>query len=197
MVSDVYPRLRRATLNEAHMGNGHMPSVPHMEGQDKGALLMNPKQIGLGICATHKTPILGAINQPGIAGVCFECQEEAKPKTGRTVVVRRETGDTKATTAAPDGKVELEDVTDQHGQSVVGVARQDAIRVEQIAKGRAAGINVFLTLDEMFQPEIIRTLLTKVYDGIDDMPPPATIKEAKRVFGLQEKIEKLIKSMEK
>lgn len=158
---------------------------------------MNPKQIGLGVCAIHKTPILGAINQPGISGVCFECQEEAKPKTGRTVVVKRETGDMKASSTAPDGRVEFEDVTDQQGQSVVGVAQQDAIRREMIAKAKPSGITVVLTLDELFQPDIVRTLLVRIYDGIDDMAPPATIKEAKRVFGLQEKIEKLIKSMEK
>lgn len=131
-----------------------------------------------------------AINQPGIKGVCFACTEDAKPKTGRTVVVKSETGDTKAGVGMPDGKVEY-DVVDERA------VQEKPVRAVTPTLSPAGGITVRLTMDELYSNEIVKVLLTKIYEGLDNMAPPATIKEAKRVFGLQEKIEKLIKSMEK
>lgn len=151
---------------------------------------MNIKQEGLGVCPTHGTAIMQAINQPGVKGVCFACVEDAKPKAGRTVVVKSETGETKAMTSAPEGKVEIE---------VVGAAPVDGVTTSPGKAGAALRTNsiaIYMSVDELEQADMIRTLLQKVNEGIDEMPPPSTIKEAKRIFKLQERIEEVIKSME-
>lgn len=151
---------------------------------------MNIKQEGLGVCQIHGTAIMQAINQPGVKGVCFACVEDAKPKTGRTVVVKSETGETKAMTGAPEGKVEIEVV---NGVPVhVDKPKGEIVSVPRLANH----ISIHVTIEELEQPDVIRTLLQKVNEGIDEMPPPSTIKEAKRIFKLQERIEEVIKSME-
>ena len=59
-----------------------------------------------------------------------------------------------------------------------------------------AGIDLHVTIDELHDANIIKTLLQKIYDGIDNAPPAATLREQKRAIKLQERIETLINGME-
>lgn len=151
---------------------------------------INVQQEGLGVCQIHGTAIMQAINQPGIKGLCFACVEDAKPKTGKTVVVKSETGSVKPERTAPEGKVEIEVVD---ANTVV----EPVAKAVPLPRPTPGGVTIRLTIDELYEPDIIRTLLVKINEGIDNMPPPATIKEAKRIFVLQEQIEKLISKTEK
>lgn len=133
---------------------------------------MNIQQIGLGTCNIHGTPIL---SQVGIQNskVCFACQEDAKQKTGRTVVVSETTPDA-------TGRVTIMDVKDN---------KETTIEVPTV---QATGeIIISLSLLEL-TADPIRALLQAAYDAIDNMPPFKTLKETKQAIALQEEIQELL-----
>lgn len=163
---------------------------------------MNIRQEGMGLCQKCNTPIMQTINQPGVAGICFACMADGQPKTGRTVVVKSEDGDIKLGAGPINGKVELEEVTHTvaAGSKTPMVTRKPALVVpdaETHALVQATqGVTLHVTIDELHDANIIKTILQKIYDGIDNAPPAPTLKEQKRAIKLQERLEVLIKGME-
>src|SRR6185295_19772015 len=148
---------------------------------------MNIRQEGMGLCTKCNTPIMQTIGQPGIAGICFACMADGQPKTGRTVVVKSEEGDTKLGAGPINGKVELEEVehTVAAGNKTPMVAKKP-VPVETPAPAVSTGtIVLVVTVDELHEADIIKTLLQKIYDGIDNAPPAPTLKEQKRAIKLQ------------
>lgn len=165
---------------------------------------MNVQQEGLGLCQKCGTPIMQAINQPGIKGVCFGCKADGEEKHGRTVVVTGETGE------GLSGRVTLEEVEHQLTPSSPIVKDPDKVRAEIAARAAAKGaapmpvaqpalplpsgeIVIRLTVDDLMTSGIVTTLLQCTYDAIDAMPPFPTLKETKRAIKLQEDIEALLK----
>lgn len=169
---------------------------------------MNVQQEGLGLCTRCGSPIMQAIGQPGIKGVCLGCRASAEPKTGRTVVVTSETGE-----GTELGRVTLQEVEHQPGAVSPLPKDPEAIRKSIMDKANAKGIggfeqlavtvdvegtiNIKLTVDELMENGIVLVLLQSLYDAIDSMPPGKTIKETKRMIKLQEDVELLLKQKEK
>jgi len=171
---------------------------------------MNVQSEGLGSCQHCGSPIMQAIGQPGIKGVCLGCQVAAQPKTGRTVVVRSESGEGTAL-----GKVTLEEV--EHTPGSVSALPKDpaAVRKAIIDKANNKGVSVPIegpssiiimnddrikiefTVQDLTHGGIVNTLLQLTYEAIDNMPPFKTLKETKKAIKLQEDIEKLLKQKEK
>lgn len=161
---------------------------------------MNVQQEGLGCCTKCGTPIMQAINQPGVKGVCFGCQADGEVKHGRSVVVTSETGE------GLSGKVELQEVEHIVTPSSK-LVNADAVRKAIAAKAEGKGVSmpvqesvmnsgdivIRLTVDELTKHGIVTTLLQSAYDAIDSMPPFATLRETKRAIKLQEDIERLLK----
>lgn len=172
---------------------------------------MNVKSMGLGDCQKCGSPIMGAINQPGIAGVCFACQQDALPKTGQSIVITEETGDLNASKpgAVPGGKVKAVFVQHTVGESSPVVKNPEAVRKQIAEKAVAKGaismedpqsdtftVHLSVAVDELCEGNILLILLKKAYDGLDDLPS-GTIKTAKRIIRVQEKIEATIASLSK
>ena len=163
---------------------------------------MNVQQEGLGLCQKCGTPIMQAINQPGVKGMCFGCSEDGKPKTGHTTRVASETG------AGLAGRVELEEL--EHSVGVASHVVHDVDAVRKAIADKAKGIGVTKTLqpapsssseliitvsiEELLSHGITTTLLQLAYDAIDNMPPCPTLKETKKAIRLQEDIERLLKA---
>jgi hypothetical protein len=174
--------------------------------------LMNIRQEGLGTCQKCGTPIMQAINQPGIAGLCFGCSADAEPKTGRTVVVtetQQEKAQSGHQTLAPTlSKIEIVDHT--VGKASALPKDPDAIR-KAIAE-KAGGnlpmvaiqetaipldpndLTVQVSIAELEQGDCLVVLLQRLYDALDNSSF-TTIKEAKRVMSIQEAINKKIKKI--
>ena len=112
----------------------------------------------------------------GGKGICFACAEDAKPKTGTTVVV---------TEASPDakGKVTIRNVNTN--ETLEGTPAL----IEHPNEGE---IVIRLTIDQLGQDGIINTLLQSAYDAIDNMPPFKTLKETKQAIWIQENIQTLM-----
>lgn len=164
---------------------------------------MNVREEGLGICGKCGTPIMQAIGQPGVKGVCFGCKGDGEEKTGRTVRVVSETGEGLL------GKVVTEELDHVVGEASRVVANPEAVREALKQKAEAKGvapvqaqvrvadrpalITVQFSIDELAQSGIVPTLLQLAYDAIDNMPPFPTMKETKRAIKLQEDIEAILK----
>lgn len=168
---------------------------------------MNIQQEGLGICSRCGTPIMQAINQPGVKGVCFGCQADGQAKTGRTVIVTNEIG------AGALGRVETQEVEHQVNPASPLVKDVAAVRAAIAAKAEAKGVapmptpvalepepqgtvTVKVTIDELHKGDVLVTLLHAIYDGIDNMPPFKTLKETKKAIAVQEAIEAQLAKIE-
>ena len=163
---------------------------------------MNIRQEGMGLCKKCNTPIMQTINQPGVAGICFACMADGQPKTGRTVVVTKEDGDVKLGAGPLAGKVELLEVDHtvaEGSKTPMVVVKKPAGEVVQYVapQNLPQGITLHVTIDELHETDILKTILQKIYDGIDNAPPAPTLREQKRAIKLQERLEVLIKNMEK
>lgn len=172
---------------------------------------MNIQQEGLGNCATCGSPIMKAIGQPGIKGVCLGCQAAAQPKTGKTVVVTGETGEGSAL-----GRVQTQEVEHNPGVASALPKDPDAVRKAIQDKANAKGItpmptvtavplpppendgkvHLALSIEEL-EEGVVPALLHATYDAIDNMPPFKTLKETKKAIKVQETIEHLLKQKEK
>lgn len=168
---------------------------------------MNVQQEGLGCCTKCGTPIMQAINQPGVKGVCFGCKADGEVKTGRTVVVTKEIGE------GLQGRVEFEEVEHQLTPSSRVVNNPDQVRADIAAKAALKGatpmpvaipvqdeptgeIVIRLTVDDLTSNGVVTTLLQSAYDAIDSMPPFKTLRETKKAIKLQEDIEAILKQQE-
>lgn len=162
---------------------------------------MNVQQEGLGLCQKCGTPIMQAINQPGVKGMCFGCSEDGKPKTGHTTRVASETGTGLA------GRVELEELEHSVGAASHIVHDVDAVRkaIAEKAKGVVmptavvepppnGELTITVSIEELLVHGITTTLLQLTYDAIDNMPPCATLRETKKAIRLQEDIDRLLKA---
>ena len=136
---------------------------------------MNIMQEGLGVCSKHGTPILGQVGVKG-SKICFACQEEAIPKTGKTVIVKEENQD-------GTGKVTIMDVAKQT-ETTLAVPSAPA----EIIKGE---IVIRLAVGAL-SDDPVKVLLQSAYEAIDNMPPFATLKETKQAIKLQEDIQALL-----
>ena len=161
---------------------------------------MNIRQEGMGLCQKCNTPIMQTINQPGVAGICFACMADGQPKTGKTVVVKSEAGDTKLGAGPITGTVELQEVehTVAEGNKTPMVVKKPVIVPDAVVQPTliSGSVTLVVTVDELHDANIIKTLLQKIYDGIDNAPPAPTLKEQKRAIKLQDRLETLIKGME-
>ncbi len=171
---------------------------------------MNVQQEGLGSCTKCGTPIMQTIRQPGMKGICFGCAEDGKPKTGKTVVIKSETGEGTAL-----GKVTLEQVEHNPGESSALPKDPEGLRKSIMDKASAKGvatpvtvhpvdlpisegtIRIEFTVQDLTDNGIVNSLLQLAYDAIDNMPPFKTLKETKKAIKLQEDIEAILKSQEK
>lgn len=134
---------------------------------------------GLGYCAIHgqSSPILQQVGAGG-KGICFACAEDAKPKTGTTIVV---------TEASPTagGKVTIRNVT-----------TDESVSAEVPTTGSVSGeINIHLTVAQL-ATNPVHTLLQATYDAIDNMPPFKTLRETKQAIALQDQLVHLISANE-
>jgi hypothetical protein len=118
------------------------------------------------------------INQPGMKGICFGCYANALPKTGRTVVVKSETGDLTQPKGPITGRVEMAEVP--HAPSNV---KEKPMNEEPVGV-----VVIKMTIDELSKPDLLWTVLNAIYNGIDEMPPFKTLKETKRAIRIQENI---------
>lgn len=157
---------------------------------------MNIRQEGMGLCTKCNTPIMQTINQPGVAGICFACMADGQPKTGRTVVVKSEDGDTKLGAGPITGKVELEEVEHTVAKGNVTAHVPPVLSAKVQPTLISGSVTLVVTVDELHDANIIKTILQKIYDGIDNAPPASTLKEQKRAIKLQDRLEVLIKGME-
>ncbi len=168
---------------------------------------MNVQSEGLGNCRLCGGPVMQAIGQPGVKGVCLACQAGAQPKTGHTVVVTSESGEGTAL-----GKVTLQQVEHNVGSDSALPKDPAAIRKAIMDKANAKGmsplqeqlfpvpdgtIRIEFTVQDLTSNGIVTTLLQLAYDAIDNMPPFKTLKETKKAIKLQEDIEALMKHKEK
>lgn len=148
-----------------------------------------------------------AIGQPGVKGVCFACQEDAKPKTGKTVVVTSESGEGTAL-----GKVTFKEVDHNPGQASALPKDPNAVRKAIMDKAKRQTMNPELfekldkgldqttPLDEVIirttishlSGNVIENLLDAAFEAIDNMPPGTTLKETKRMIQVQDKISALL-----
>lgn len=152
---------------------------------------MNIKQEGLGYCTQCNNPIMGTINQPGSKGVCFACKAAGEPKTGKTVIVKSETGDMgNSAGIAPNGKVEIQVVD---STVLTGQLEKKTLVETKISSNE---LTLVVSIDDLREFGIVTVLLQTAYDAIDGMPPPPTIKEQKKVIKLQDDIEVLLKQRE-
>jgi len=175
---------------------------------------MNIQQEGLGVCTRCGTPIMQAIGQAGRKGICFGCAEDGKPKTGRTVVVTSETGEGTAL-----GSVKLQEVDHNPGASSALPKDPEGLRKAIMDKANAKGVAptpilpplpptheglnaphehvetdslcIWVSLKELEGDFSLGTILDKIYDAIDNLPPGKTLKETKRLIALQDKVNNL------
>jgi hypothetical protein len=169
---------------------------------------MNIRQEGLGVCQKCGTPIMQAVNQPGVAGLCFGCSADAEPKTGRTVVVhesKQEQAQAGHQSLTPTlSKIEI--VDHNVGQASALPKDPDAVRkaIADKAKGTVTmpdtksvlpddpnDLTINVNVAELEQNDCLLVLLQRLYDALDNSTF-TTIKEAKRVMAIQEAITKKI-----
>ena len=178
---------------------------------------MNVRQEGLGCCQKCGTPIMQAVNQPGIVGLCFGCSADAEPKTGRTVVVtesQQESARSGHLTLSPTlSKIEVV----EHIVGTSSALPKDPEAVRKAIANKAKGVQsmsdgitdcekqglyslnrltICIDIDELEQGDCLVVLLQRLYDALDNSSF-TTIKEAKRVMTIQEAIQKKIKGMTK
>lgn len=169
---------------------------------------MNVRQEGLGICQKCGTPVMQAVNQPGVAGLCFGCSADAEPKTGRTVIVhesKEEKAQTGHATLSPTIS-SIEVVEHTVGEASALPKDPNAIRkaIQGKQKGVSGGVstvaeiptsdfayNIPFNLEELEQGDCLVVLLKRLYDALDNSSF-TTIKDAKRVMSLQDAIQKKI-----
>lgn len=161
---------------------------------------MNVQQEGLGICGKCGAPIMQAIGQGNKKGVCLACEEAAKPKTGQTIVITKESG-----TGLEGG---VEGVFVKHDpDSTPTVTKTDSTPLQTKSGSTSSAtkdlsnptvnkdvgrITLQFTLEDLEKPNILLTIMQALYDGIDNLPPPPTLKETKKAIAIQGVIEKQI-----
>lgn len=144
---------------------------------------MDVKQEGAGYCGRCHSPLMTVI---GRGPVCLACEEAAKPKTGRTVVVTGEQG------TGIEGVVMGHEVPHQVGADSPIVPPNVKPLTPPLRSNGENMIHLSLTLDDLDKPNILLTIMQALYDGIDNLPPPPTIKETKKAIKLQEIIQSQI-----
>jgi hypothetical protein len=149
-----------------------------------------------------------AVNQPGIAGLCFGCSADAEPKTGHTVVVhesKEEKAQSGHATLSPTlTKIEMV----EHLVGEASALPKDPNAIRKSIADKAKGITmptvsetaveynpntlvVSVTVDELEQGDCLVVLLQRLYDALDNSSF-TTIKEAKKVMAIQDAITKKI-----
>lgn len=173
---------------------------------------MNVRQEGLGTCQKCGTPIMQAVNQPGIAGLCFGCVADAEPKTGRTVVVhetKQEQAQAGHQNLTPTlSRIEIVDHT--VGEASALPKDPNALRksIADKAKGTVTmpdtlvaqaqydpnDLTINVNVSELEQGDCLVVILQRLYDALDNSSF-TTIKEAKRVMAIQEAITKKVNKL--
>lgn len=134
---------------------------------------LNIRQLGYGKCPKH-----GVNTFSGPTGVvCLSCGAEKDGGHGETVILTEPHGE--------KGPVHIQ-VLAQHG----------AILADSVATAKLnppnKTIRLDISVDDLMSSNILITLLQKIHAGIDDMSPPTSIKEMKKIVSIQEGIQNLI-----
>jgi len=113
-----------------------------------------------------------ALGQGDKVGVCFGCLEKDAVKTGRTVVVTEED-------ESANGRVTITEVSNMQAETPLKNA---------VIPMRGT-VTLRVTLDELAKGDALVTLLSRLNEGLDEMPF-STMKDAKLVMAIQAGIEK-------